>query len=485
MSKQFFAFVKKEFYHILRDKRTMLILLGMPVVQILIFGFAINMEVQNIRIAIFEPQVDVYTQDIRARVEANPYFIPQPTPHSIGEVNEMLRKGEIDIALVFPREFHNNLVEGGRAQIQIIADSSDPNIGTISTNYLRAIIAEQQMEWMGLQEIPYHIDVTSKLHYNPEMKSAYTFVPGIMGLVLMIICAIMTSISIVREKDMENDRCDIILVIPPSFDEHLVKEQRADISIVANAVNTTQGLLGSNYLTEIITDFAADLRYEIKPILKVQQVQGLEIVPRYRYNETLDYKTFMLPAFIVLMITLICGILPSLNVVLEKELGTIHQINTTPVTKFNFILAKVIPYWIIGIIILTISIFMVWIVYGLFPSGGIVALYLASIIFILGVTALGIVVSNYSDTLQQSMFVVMFFILIIILLSGMFTPVSSMPGWAQAIAYVNPLTHFIEIMRLIYLKANRLIDLLPQMGILVAFAVVFNGWAVVSYRKSN
>lgn len=200
--KQFFAFVKKEFYHISRDKRTMLILLGMPVVQILIFGFAINMEVQNIRVAIYEPQADVYTQDIRARVEANPYFIPQATPHSIHEVNEMLRKGEIDIALVFPNDFHNSLVNGGAAQVQIIADSSDPNIGTISTNYLRAIIGEQQMEWMGLQQMPYHIDVTSKLHYNPEMRSAYTFVPGIMGLVLMIICAIMTSISIVREKEM-------------------------------------------------------------------------------------------------------------------------------------------------------------------------------------------------------------------------------------------------------------------------------------------
>ena len=157
MSKQFFAFVKKEFYHILRDKRTMLILLGMPVVQILIFGFAINMEVQNIRVAIYEPQTDVYTQNIRARIEANPYFIAQPTPHSIHEVNEMLRKGEIDIAVVFPNNFHNNIVNGVASQIQIIADSSDPNIGTISTNYLRAIIGEQQMEWLGLQQIPYQI----------------------------------------------------------------------------------------------------------------------------------------------------------------------------------------------------------------------------------------------------------------------------------------------------------------------------------------
>ncbi|MFA6359646.1 MAG: ABC transporter permease [Dysgonamonadaceae bacterium] len=202
MSKRFRAFVEKEFYHILRDRRTMLILLGMPVVQILIFGFAINMEVQNIRIAVYEPQPDVYTQDLTVRVEANSYFILKETPHSIQEINERLRKGEIDMALIFPNNFHTNLVHAGKSQIQIITDSSDPNIGTISTNYLRAIIGEQQKEWMSLQQIPYEIAVTNKLHYNPEMKSAYTFVPGIMGLVLMIICAIMTSISIVREKEM-------------------------------------------------------------------------------------------------------------------------------------------------------------------------------------------------------------------------------------------------------------------------------------------
>lgn len=286
-------------------------------------------------------------------------------------------------------------------------------------------------------------------------------------------------------QDLEKGKCDIILEIPPSFDDNLVKEQKANLSIVANAVNTTQGLLGSNYLTEIITDFSTDLRYEIQPILKVQRAQSLEIVPRYRYNETLDYKVFMLPAFIVLMITLICGILPSMNVVLEKELGTIHQMNTTPVSKFNFIIAKVIPYWIIGLIILTISIFITWIIYGLFPSGSIIALYVASIIFIVGITALGIVISNYSNTLQQSMFLVMFFILIIILLSGMFTPVSSMPFWAQVIAYINPLTHFIEIMRLIYLKANSFKDLLHPLGVLVVFALALNGWAILSYRKSN
>ena len=174
--KQFIAFVKKEFYHISRDRRTMLILLGMPIVQMLIFGFAINMEVQNIRIAIYEPQPDAYTQDIKARVEANSYFILKDAPHSILEVNELLRKGEIDMALIFPNNFEDNIVHAGTSQVQVITDNSDPNIGSISTNYIRAIIGEQQKEWMGLQQIPYNISVTNKLHYNPEMRSAYTFV---------------------------------------------------------------------------------------------------------------------------------------------------------------------------------------------------------------------------------------------------------------------------------------------------------------------
>ncbi|HLV41794.1 MAG TPA: ABC transporter permease [Brumimicrobium sp.] len=285
--------------------------------------------------------------------------------------------------------------------------------------------------------------------------------------------------------DMDNSRCDVILVIPSAFDKNLMKEQKADVSIIVNAVNTTQGLLGNSYLTEIVADFSSDLRYEIMPILKTQNAHNLEVLPQYWYNPTLDYKVFMLPAFIVLMITLICGLLPSLNIVLEKEIGTIQQINVSPVSKMNFIISKVIPYWIIGIIILTISILMTWLIYGLYPVGSMFALYITAFIFILGITAVGIVISNYSSTVQQSMLLAMFFILIIILLSGMFTPVTSMPIWAQAIAYANPLTHFIEVMRLIYLKGNSFRDLLPQTGVLVIFMFVFNAWAVLSYKKSN
>ncbi len=284
-------------------------------------------------------------------------------------------------------------------------------------------------------------------------------------------------------RNVENKKADIIIEIPSSFDTDIVKEKETKVFIAANAVNSTQGLIGSNYLTQIVADFSAQVRTELMPEISQASMPQVEIVPNYRYNQLLDYKTFMLPAFIVLLVTLITGILPSLNIVLEKETGTIQQINTTPISKFSFILAKLIPYWIIGLLIITISFIVTWLIYGLLPLGGFVPLYLASIIFIVGISGMGIIVSNYSDTLQQSMFLMMFFILIIILLSGLFTPIAAMPKWAQAIAYSNPLTYFMQIMRLVYLKGSGVVDVVRPLIMLVMFAVVLNTWAVISYRK--
>lgn len=210
--KQFISFVRKEFLHILRDRRTMLILLGMPIVQILLFGFAINMDVENIRTAIFDPSYDSVTKQITNQIVSNPYFDVKSHSNSMDEVEDMLRRGEIDLAIVFQDNFQSNLQHSGASQVQVIADTSDPNTGTIAANYVVAIISEYQQKMIGVNQIPYNIDVETRLLYNPEMRSTYTFVPGVMGLVMMIICTIMTSISIVREK--ERGTMELLLASP-------------------------------------------------------------------------------------------------------------------------------------------------------------------------------------------------------------------------------------------------------------------------------
>lgn len=210
--KQFVAFVNKEFLHIIRDNRTLLIIIGMPIVEILLFGFAINMEVQNIRVAFYDPSPDAFTTGIAERIKQNSYFSYQGYMNSMEEMEEELRKGELDLAVVFQQNFRKDLIHSGNAAIQLLSNSSDPNRGSITATYATAIIAGYQQEQMELVNIPFQIQTENRMIYNPQMKSAYMFVPGIMGLVLMIICTIMTAVSIVREK--ERGTMEVLLASP-------------------------------------------------------------------------------------------------------------------------------------------------------------------------------------------------------------------------------------------------------------------------------
>ena len=210
--KQFIAFVNKEFRHIIRDNRTLLIIIGMPIVEILLFGFAINMEVQNITVAFYDPSPDAITKGITERIKQNSYFNNQGNMQSMEDMEEAMQKGDLDLAVVFQQNFQEDLVHTGNAAIQLLANSSDPNRGSISATYATAIIAGYQQEQMELMQIPFQIQTENRMIYNPQMKSSYMFVPGIMGLVLMIICTIMTSVSIVREK--ERGTMEVLLASP-------------------------------------------------------------------------------------------------------------------------------------------------------------------------------------------------------------------------------------------------------------------------------
>ena len=191
----------------------------------------------------------------------------------------------------------------------------------------------------------------------------------------------------------------------------------------------------------------------------------------------------MVPALMVMLLTLICGFLPALNIVGEKEAGTIEQINVTPVGKFTFILAKLLPYWLIGFVVLTTCFILAWVLYGITPVGHFLIIYFFAVLFVLSMSGLGLVISNHSATMQQSMFVMWFCMLVLILMSGLFTPISSMPEWAQVITVFNPLKYLMQVMRMVYLKGSGMADLLPQLGALLAFALVLNIWAVKSFKK--
>ena len=302
-------------------------------------------------------------------------------------------------------------------------------------------------------------------------------------------------------KNVEAGDADIILEIPRDFEKDCTVGRSPHVLIAANAVNGTKGGLGGSYLSIIIQSYASevvalpavlpargDTPGDVSGMVNSQlSTPGSQPSTNYTtlnlFNPNLNYKLFMIPALMVMLLTLICGFLPALNIVSEKEVGTIEQINVTPVGKFTFILAKLFPYWLIGFVVLTICFILAWLLYGILPVGHFLVIYFFAILFVLSMSGLGLVISNHSATMQQAMFVMWFCMLILILMSGLFTPISSMPEWAQAITIFNPLKYLMQVMRMVYLKGSGFTDMLPQLGALLAFVLFFNVWAVRSYRK--
>lgn len=283
-------------------------------------------------------------------------------------------------------------------------------------------------------------------------------------------------------QEIEYGDADIILEIPYGFEEDILSDANSSLLIEANAVNGTKASLGSSYLEMIIVSFAEQAGVS-RGALSVSAPGGIAVDSYYWFNPAMDYKIPMIPALIMLVVALITGFLPAMNIVGEKEAGTIEQINVTPVPKITFIVGKLIPYWIIGVVVLSVGMVVAWLLYGLRPEGSVLLLFGLSFVFIFGISGLGLIISNYSSTMQQAMFKIFFIIIVFILMCGIFTPISSMPEWARIISMFDPFTYFAEIMRMIYLKGSTLRDILPNVYPLIAFFVVITGWAILSCRK--
>lgn len=294
-------------------------------------------------------------------------------------------------------------------------------------------------------------------------------------------------------ESVERGRADVIVEIPPGFEKSIMTEGCSQIQFSANAVNATKGSVVISYLNAIMIDFVREInvqRGEV-PVSEASaertsgsvSVGGISVKPYYYFNPGMDYKIPMIPALMLLVITVICGFLPSMNITSEKETGTIEQINVTPVPKVSFILGKMIPYWIIGVVVFAISLIVAVLMYDLKPAGSIHLLFAVVTLYIVSVSGIGLLISNYSGTLQQAMFLIFFFIIIMLLTSGMFTPIESMPVWAQVIAWLNPLTYIVRTVNTIYLKGGGFLNVWPYVAALILFLSAVTCWSVASYKK--
>ncbi len=284
---------------------------------------------------------------------------------------------------------------------------------------------------------------------------------------------------------VEKDKADLILEVPANFEKDLVKENEAKLAMAVNAINGVKANLGAAYLNTIIQDYNRQVRTEWIQFPRFNPEKQIEITSSNWYNPLMNYKYFMVPGILVILLTMVGSNLAAMNIVKEKEIGTIEQINVTPIKKYHFILGKLIPFWLLGLLVLTIGLTIARFFYGILPAGSFVTIYVFAAVYLLAVLGLGLLLSTYSTNQQQAMLISFFLMMIFILLGGLYTSIDSMPGWAKAITKFNPVSYFIEVMRMVVLKGSSLADIKNHLIVMFGFAVFFNGWAVLSYRKRS
>lgn len=277
-------------------------------------------------------------------------------------------------------------------------------------------------------------------------------------------------------KEIEHAEADVVVVIPQHYSRDLINGRVPQVLIAANAVNGVKGTMGTAYLSQIVNANA-------NPNPNTTAIQS-KISTLFLYNKHLDFKLYMIPALFAIVMMLMTGFLPVLNIVGEKETGTIEQINVTPVSKWAFILAKLIPYWIIALFVITVCLLLAWSIYGITPNGPLWLIYLLAMLLALFFSSFGLIISNYSDTMQQAAFVMWFFVVILMLLSGLFTPTRSMPTWSFLTTYINPMCYFVEAVRTVFIRGGGIQSIWPQILALAAIALFMSVWAVKSYKKN-
>ena len=282
---------------------------------------------------------------------------------------------------------------------------------------------------------------------------------------------------------VEQNEADILLEFPRGFERDLIREGKTTVMMSANAVNSVKGGLGTAYALNIIGSFNKNILTEMMPTPAVSPGEQIGVVSSVRFNPLQTYPLFMAPGILAVLLTMVGAFLAALNIVREKEIGTIEQINVTPIHKWQFVLGKLIPFWVLGLVAMTVGLTAAYFAYDIVPLGGYLVIYAFAAVYMVAVLGFGLLISTLAETQQQAMFISFFFMMIFILLGGLYTPINSMPEWAITLTKFNPAAYLIRVMRMVVLKGSTFADLWPDFKTMGIFALVLNSLAVLNYRK--
>jgi len=278
--------------------------------------------------------------------------------------------------------------------------------------------------------------------------------------------------------------CDLVLKIPSNFSKDILNENNASLMVLVNAINASSAQLSWAYLSGVIRDYNADLIMQHAGNVSLAAIPAINVINRFWYNPTLNYKYYMLPGILVILVSAIGLLLAGLNVVKEKEMGTIEQINVTPIKKYQFITAKLIPFLLIGLVDLAFGLALGKVLFNIPFEGSLMLLFLFASIYLMAILGMALFFSTISSTQQQYLFVVFFIIMVFVLMSGIFTPTESMPVWAQKFNLVNPAAYFMRVIRMIILKGSGFRDIIPEVRGLLLIAAATISLSIWRYRKT-
>ncbi|MFO7940677.1 MAG: ABC transporter permease [Bacteroidales bacterium] len=283
---------------------------------------------------------------------------------------------------------------------------------------------------------------------------------------------------------MDNS-ADAVLTIAHDFERTLLREDKGEVQLLVNAINGTAAGLINAYTSGIIADFNRKILLEMVTPDQLSNMKTVQVERSFWYNPDLDYKVYMVPGILVILVTMVSMFLAALNIVREKEIGTIEQVNVSPIGKFQFIVGKLTPFLLIGLFELAFGLAIGWLFFDVPIRGSLGVLFVFATLYLIVVLGIGLFMSTIAQTQQQVMFINFFFMLVFILMSGIFTPTESMPEWAQRVNIINPLAYFMRVIRMIMLKASSMEHILPEVRNLSAYAVVILSLATWRYRKTT
>ena len=295
-------------------------------------------------------------------------------------------------------------------------------------------------------------------------------------------------------EEMLRGRITLLLAIPHDFESSLVREHAAPVQLAVNAEKGSAAGVVQSYAARILSAYSAELGSTLRPTtVNVRSSAGdqapsrggvrIETSVRSRYNQTLNYKHYMVPGLLVALVTLIATLVSAQNIAREKELGTLEQLNVTPLTRGQFIAAKLLPFWVLGMVDLAIGLTAGWLIFDIPVRGSLLLLFGSAAVYLVVALAIGLWISTMVETQQQAMFVTFFIMNIYLLMSGLFTPIDSMAGWVQTVSLVNPVRHFVTISRALLVKGAGFAEIAQPLAILAVFAVVTLALAIRQYSK--